>query len=250
MSKGYRNGAFALGLVVGGGISLNLFLWLDYLANRKADDPPQTNDQPAHSQIGGYWDGFIRTFVSPSDTLAQWIMAAFTVAVVYLVWKTLVTTQDMARDTQRIGEAQVRAYLSITEVRAVVVENTPDILAFEIEVSIRNSGQSPASDVRVRIEECGGICPDTESGFGMIPANSEIERQRINVRFIRADKREEFIEDGYVSTKFRITLTASDVFGEKIGFCADYFGHSNLTMYSWVTLDQVPYIVVTLPAKS
>jgi hypothetical protein len=62
------------------------------------------------SEIGKLWDRVIETFVSPSDTLAQWIMAVFSVIVVILVWKTFFATQDMARDTREIGGAQVRAY--------------------------------------------------------------------------------------------------------------------------------------------
>ena len=78
MSNGYRDGAFALSLVVGGGLALNLFLWLDYKAKYEGDQPTSDDSGANSSEIGGFWDQLIGTFVSPSDTLAQWVMAIFT----------------------------------------------------------------------------------------------------------------------------------------------------------------------------
>lgn len=146
MSNGYRDGAFALGLVVGGGLALNLFLWLDYKAKYEGDQPTSGDSGANSSEIGGFWDQLIGTFVSPSDTLAQWIMAIFTVAVVVLVWKTLVATQDMATDQRRIGEAQVRAYLSIVEFSFSFDETRSHPV---IKIKVRNSGQSPARKIEV-----------------------------------------------------------------------------------------------------
>lgn len=146
MSNGYRDGTFALGLVVGGGIALNLFVWLDYKAQKQGDAVTQANGNADGNEIGSIWDGLIGTFVSPSDTFAQWIMAVFTIAVVFLVWKTLVATQQMALDTKRIGEAQVRAYVSITEARVMpVVEQ--DRIIWNLDVTFRNAGQSPARNI-------------------------------------------------------------------------------------------------------
>jgi hypothetical protein len=143
MSEGYRNGAFALGLVVGGGLVLNLFLWLDYKANYEGDKPSTENSSGERSEVGGFWDNLIETFISPSDTLAQWIMASFTIAVVLLVWRTLIATQDIARDTSRIGEAQVRAYLSAVNVQ-VGHDRQNGHICFRCDIF--NSGQSPAFD--------------------------------------------------------------------------------------------------------
>lgn len=60
-----------------------------------------------------------------------------------LIWATLHETQRMANDTQRIGEAQVRAYLRI-EAAAAVSYPTGEV---GIEVAVRNYGQSPARHV-------------------------------------------------------------------------------------------------------
>lgn len=148
MSKGYRNGAFALGLVVGCGLALNLFLWLDYITKQEGNQPSSRNNEANSSEIGGYWDWAIGTFISPSDTLAQWIMAAFTVAVVFLVWKTLIATQNMAAqttimasDTRGIGESQIRAYLHCASISV----NT-DAPEYTTSIEVHNFGQTPAKN--------------------------------------------------------------------------------------------------------
>lgn len=163
MSNGYRNGAFALGLITGIGLALNLFLWLDYKAQRQSDQPAYANNDGDSSQIGEFWDWLIGTFISPSDTLAQWIMAAFTIGAVVLVWrtlavtrKTLLTTQDMAGDAREIGEAQVRSYLFCKSARYERGESD-----FSVFVEIGNTGQSPAASVQLNgvmtIQDVGGF---------------------------------------------------------------------------------------------
>lgn len=169
MSKGYRDGAFALGLVVGGGIALNLFLWLDYSAKNSGDQPSNENGGESGSQVGQYWDTLVRTFVSPSDTLAQWIMAVFTIGVVFLVWRTLVVTQGIAIDTRKgvhitreIGQAQSRAYLATTQFHNWTISHNfaPKLGGFEgnepikgewfiyhFSFEISNTGNSPAVDL-------------------------------------------------------------------------------------------------------
>jgi len=148
MSDGYRNGAFALGLVTGLGLTLNLVLWLDLGTQQPRNQATNTDSDEGYSQIGQGWDWLIGTFVSPSDTLAQWIMAVFTIAVVILVWRTLVATQQMASDTRimaidarRIGEVQTRAYVSV---EAAFGKQIPDHSGTRIVVTIRNSGNTPA----------------------------------------------------------------------------------------------------------
>lgn len=145
MSNGYRNGAFALGLVTGGGLALNLFLWLEYNAKYKGDPPGNGNGDADGGDIGGYWDRLIGTFISPSDTLAQWIMAVFTIAAVILVWRTLVATQSIATDTREIGQIQVRAYISIESVAIKPTRNSDGKI--QADMVLKNFGQSPARNV-------------------------------------------------------------------------------------------------------
>lgn len=155
MSDSYRNGAFALGLVVGGGIALNLFLWLDYRTQQGRDQPASGTSNASGNEIGAEWNRFIGTFVSPSDTLAQWIMAIFTIAAVILVWRTLFATQEMVRDTKQmaidtreIGEAQTRAHCAIKLLRLVRNRHGHD----EIHFTVVNVGQTPAIKVRVEMK--------------------------------------------------------------------------------------------------
>jgi hypothetical protein len=147
MSKGYRDGAFALGVVVGAGIVLNLILWLGYQDQRKADQSASADSHEKGEQVNTDIDWFIGTFINPSDTLAQWIMAIFTIAIVVLVWRTLIATQDIARDTRDIGQKQARAYmfLRIGNVEFSITENKDGSnLVVKIAVELTNSGSTPS----------------------------------------------------------------------------------------------------------
>lgn len=153
MSEGYRNGAFALGLVVGGGIVINLFLWTAYLANKKSEPQPETNEEASREPIAGFWDWLISTFFDPKDTIAQWAMAVLSLAAVYLLKETLKAsrrtlraTQKIAEDTREIGEAQVRAYVNVekAEVRGLAPNER---LGFYCE--FKNKGTTPAKYLKI-----------------------------------------------------------------------------------------------------
>lgn len=111
---------------------------------------PQPNGDYSGSEMGQFWDDFIRTFVSPSDTLAQWIMAIFTIAVVFLVWRTLIATQAMVRDTRAIGQNQLRPWVLPVRPNLQITTNTTIeggvVVPHAQLVSViwMNNGQSPA----------------------------------------------------------------------------------------------------------
>ncbi|WP_375172599.1 hypothetical protein [Pseudooceanicola sp.] len=116
MSDGYRNGAFALGLTVGGGIVLNLVLWSAYRADKAREAVTQSPEEPQSHPWVEPWDWIVTTFITPNDTLAQWGMALLSLAAVYLLWETLKAsrqtlkaTREMARETARIGGDQIKA---------------------------------------------------------------------------------------------------------------------------------------------
>ncbi|MBW4962819.1 hypothetical protein [Sulfitobacter sp. CW3] len=133
MSKGYRNGAFALGLVVGGGVALNLFLWLDYRAQRQSNQAAYAQNDSDYSQIGTYWDGLIGTFISPSDTLAQWIMAAFTIAATIVLVFTL-------RSANNTNKAAINASKAALAANQIMRDQGAGYLIFEkVEVQARRS---------------------------------------------------------------------------------------------------------------
>ena len=129
-----RNG-IALGLVVGIGLTVLGFLAKDAISPPIGTDPNQAEQATSNSDEADngnandfdWWrsDGGL---ITSKDTLAQWIMALFGVVAVgvsaYAVLligrtlrlsrRTLTATQEMTRETTRIGEAQVRAYLHIS----------------------------------------------------------------------------------------------------------------------------------------
>lgn len=186
MSNGYRNGAFALGLVTGVGIALNLFLWLEYQDQRTSDQKASTNGEQGGEQVAGWLDRFIGTFVSPSDTLAQWIMAIFTIAVVILVWRTLVATQEMARDTREIGRIQNMAYVSIES--ASMCFTTEAERSAVTWIGFHNSGHVAAerfdycADVVLKVHTGETLCfamnhhPSTTHVSGIPPGGSETKK--------------------------------------------------------------------------
>lgn len=149
MSNSYKNGAFALGVVVGGGITLNLVLWSAYPPIDKITDPTAINgNSEAHPTIQ-FWDWLINTFITPSDSIAQWAMAALSLAAVFLLWwtlqasrATLKVSQDMANETTRIGEAQVKPYLGFDVKSGNVIAGQP----IQFQIDITNYGASPAFD--------------------------------------------------------------------------------------------------------
>lgn len=98
------------------------------------------------SEIPDWWWSWVKDYVLREDTLAQWIMAFFTIAVVLLVWRTLKATQEMAadtrgmaKDTRRIGDAQTRAYMMWKQ--ALIQANNNGIICG---VEWKNFGNTPA----------------------------------------------------------------------------------------------------------
>ncbi|WP_300584976.1 hypothetical protein [Marivita sp.] len=88
--------------------------------------------------------------------VATMMMALITALGVYYVWRTLLATQKMAEDTRDIGEAQVRAYLSMNDGEVIIGEILEDNelghqVRFDVWLTVHNSGQSPAMGVQVKI---------------------------------------------------------------------------------------------------
>lgn len=114
---------------------------------------------------------------------------------VYLIWATLRATQVMARDTREIGEAQVRAYLSIDKVE-VSARPKRGIVFWDVVVTVRNSGQSPARGIQVwasgpgfAVEKYGGIMRDLPSG-GHDTCTVIMSTKSENLRFRDEDQTE------------------------------------------------------------
>lgn len=158
MSNGYRNGAFALGLVVGGGLTLNLILWLDYRTRQLTWAQSETSQDPQYSEVGKDWDGLIGTFISPSDSLAQWIMAFFTIAATVILVLTLRSANKTNQAAVKASQAALRANEIMQQEQRPWVTLERDLFCDFLDkghgcnitwnYNFSNRGKSPASTVR------------------------------------------------------------------------------------------------------
>lgn len=174
MSEGYRNGAFALGLVTGIGLAANLVVWSAYFANKNAEADAGKNEQYEHGgspQVEDFWGWFYATFIDPNDTIAQWLMAALSLAAVYLLWETLQAsrrtlraTQDMAKDTREIGEAQTTSYMVVEH-----ADIRPLKVGIWVDITIKNVGSTPANNVMawVKVRPYNVSFPKSINPFSM-----------------------------------------------------------------------------------
>jgi hypothetical protein len=77
------------------------------------------------------------TFLMGSAAIVGVLLSAFGV---FLVWTTFTATRRGNEIAREVGEAQTRAYISVTGIKA----NVTDKGFFEIEFNVKNFGQSPA----------------------------------------------------------------------------------------------------------
>ncbi|WP_371229392.1 hypothetical protein [Roseovarius sp. 2305UL8-3] len=159
MSKRFGNGYFALGLILGIGVTILfcLSIWPRQIDSNVGDaEGQQSTTSYADNQISEnserhplwHWDGGL---VTSSDTAAQWIMMIFTVIAAALLLGTLIITQRMLRDTREIGQDQSRAYIHADKAQFFWGSNA--MLNPKIVVSVRNSGNTPARWYQIRAKE-------------------------------------------------------------------------------------------------
>lgn len=156
MPNGYRNGAYAIGLISGIGLTLNLVFWLDYRAQDQKHQYSKGDDATQYSPIGQYWDGFIGTFVSPSDTLAQWTMAFFTIAATGVLVLTLrsanktnlaaIKASNAALEANKIMRREARPWLdfSVNENCRIGRAGPNTLVISNLDPKVKNFGKSPA----------------------------------------------------------------------------------------------------------
>ena len=86
-----------------------------------------------------------------SMNIAAWATVIFTGVGAFLIWRTLIATQDTVAETRRIGEAQVRAYLGVERIELSRLRPKRGHPAnFKVEFHIKNFGQSMAKAVSVK----------------------------------------------------------------------------------------------------
>ena len=105
MFKRINNHKFALGLVTGGGLVAILLLFGQAIYDfAKCYQTGQCDRHAVKYESedfpSSWWWRWTGDLVSSGDTLANWIMAIFTILVTFLVWRTLIATQKIATDTR------------------------------------------------------------------------------------------------------------------------------------------------------
>ena len=230
-----RGALIALGLSLA---AIVIVVWLSQPASELAARPylggadyPLEHHGPAE---GRWWPE-----LAARDTYAQWIMALLSVVAtgisiwaVKLVRDTLVVTRDAVADTRQIGEAQVRAYLTVSGGRYSVGMGST-----RYDIKIKNVGQSPARNVKsvCYIDLAGRPGPDREytswkshiaaissSGEGKvwffynIPDNPDF-RGNPGIAFPEIPKdREKILRDEeFPHSSIRVAVGWDDVFGRR-----------------------------------
>ncbi|MEP1588431.1 MAG: hypothetical protein ABJR46_13020 [Tateyamaria sp.] len=158
MLKGDRNGDVARGVIIGFLVGGVLFTALGQssipvdVTTQAISDCSTNTDNCANNREGvpSGWYWFRRLFAL-EDTIAQWIMMAFTIAAAGLLLATLTATRDMAKSTREIGQSQVRAYLTIESI-SFHPEPSDRFPVFAGRVVVKNTGQSPAINVFIDVK--------------------------------------------------------------------------------------------------
>lgn len=112
MSRGFRNGDFAVGLVVGicGTLIFILFGEQIYeLVNCISQTQCDKHTTPDEHQKEPNWWYWTRRIVAAEDTLAQWVMALFSIAAVALIWRTLAQTNKTNEFAVKTSQAAIAA---------------------------------------------------------------------------------------------------------------------------------------------
>ncbi|MEP2890460.1 hypothetical protein [Tateyamaria sp.] len=160
---------------------------------------------------------------------------ALTLAALFAIVRTLHHTrraadssERMASDTQKIGPAQVRAYVSVEQATGALHEPTR---VFGVTFRIRNNGQSPATNCKIGFDltvyDAGRIVHSQTEGskcpIQSISANSSVESLPIGNRDWDLDG---LIADagGALSLQIQGAFEGEDVFGGEIREDFTFYG--------------------------
>ncbi len=147
----------AIGLGLGLLLALLFLVWAvpefrdpGYLTPHESFQPnlPQNPAQQEDTNEPKWWYWASR-LTSMEDTLAQWVMAFFTVIAtgvslfaVVLAYRSLRLTRDAVKINRELGQIQVRAFVTVGDIS---VEKFGVGLRPKIHLKIKNTGQSPAN---------------------------------------------------------------------------------------------------------
>ena len=154
-------------------------------------------------------------------TWAFWMLivtifvAVVTAGGVYFVWRTLLATKKTVTITREIGEAQVRAYLTIESGTITPEIEDGERIVWKIHVGVRNCGQSPARKIKIKLTgptfaaENLAVTRDLAAG----------ESRCLNLIAATTKQPLQFVDSGETHVYMKATIVVSflDVFAEPDG---------------------------------
>lgn len=167
MSKGYWRNGFTVGLVAGWLTTLIIIIYgyeLYNLANCIAKTEHCADASQYKDSNEPQWWYWVRRLIETEDTLAQWIMAFFTIAATGVLILTLrsanktnlaaVKASNAALDANKIMRAEQRPWIDFDIIPNRRFEVTPgqdgQIIKITPIVKIKNFGKSPAQNVSIQ----------------------------------------------------------------------------------------------------
>lgn len=250
MSTSRWSGIFAIGLVVGGALSVFAMVWvvgLNYCPNAPCYYNGDSTDNPENNE---YWVPFATgpdttssfepedskgnpKYYDRQDLRAQETMARATNAIVWLtgisivlgaigaaaiIW-TLIETRVLAESTREIGESQVRAYLTIQSC-SIRYDAKNNAIGFSFD--IKNTGNSPAINPRLKIiaqfiyvDEIGGQLEEDIS-CGDVPGGEIATIGKIFGDPEIIKKTSFYYGRDDILLRVTVAIIATDVFNKKI----------------------------------
>lgn len=149
---------------------------------------------------------------------------------VYLLKETLRQTvaaneaaQEAVRVTREVGEAQVRAYLSVGFLSVKIEQMDLDSIHLLFSYSVKNTGLSPANNVAVKIDIHGQPKTGYAIGLGSVSANTSLDNQRFMMSFPIKDVLPR-ADAEMLPLLLELKVTANDVFNNKIQMIYEYTG--------------------------
>lgn len=187
---------------------------------------------------------------------ASWVSTGLVaVGTGLLLWSLCLTrsatasARDAVNVTRNIGEKQVRAYLSITDVAVSVTPLLGEVRWFII-VKLRNTGQSPAKDVKI-VAEIGDEPDPNASSTVLVDLAGGSEIQEMVGRGTPVSKLN-FIggDETHVAITANVSVFAQDVFGKPVEASAWYAGTIHLVEGEFANLERGKNIQMNFSKRS
>lgn len=137
------------------------------------------------------------------------------------LWGTLQASRQTNQVALNVGKAQVRSYLSVTNVTLACLKDVNGGKA-KATITVRNSGQSPAISPALTINirhAFKGTSFNYEKGHGRLTADLSAQSEITESVEVAVAAAEEFLIN-WQRTEVTVTCAAHDVFGERIGTLA------------------------------